>query len=294
MNQIFKDIGIVGKPRNEESSDTIRNLIQVLTDLKRNILVQDTLGEELHLPQDWHIKPEQMASKCELIIVVGGDGSMLNAARLLAETDVPVMGINRGNLGFLTDIAPTKLVDSVTQIVNGKYRRAKRFLLDCHIYRGEQLIGQNTAFNDVVLFPGEISRMIEFDVAVDGKHLYQQKSDGLIVATPTGSTAYALSGGGPILHPKLDAIALVPICPHTLSSRPIVVDGNSHIEIRVTPATMTSPQVSCDGQVQIAVESGDNICIKKSQKTIHLLHPVDYDYYHILRTKLGWSSKNSH
>ncbi len=293
MHKTFNTIGIVGKPQNTESADTIGILLGVLTDLKKTIRVQQTLGEELELPPHWHVQPEELANICDLIIVVGGDGSMLNAGRLLAESGVPVMGINRGNLGFLTDIQPTKLIESVTQILSGKYRRAQRFLLHCEIYRQNKKTGASTALNDVVLFPGEISRMIEFDVSVDGQHVYQQKSDGLIVATPTGSTAYALSGGGPILHPKLDAIALVPICPHTLTSRPIVIDGQSKIEIKVTPATETSPQISCDGQIQMAVTPEDCIRIQKAQKPLQLLHPVDYDYYHILRTKLGWSSKNS-
>ena len=293
MQKTFHTIGIVGKPRNTESVDTIRVLLAVLKDLRKTIRVQQTLGEELDLPANWQVQPEELAEICDLIIVVGGDGSMLNAGRLLAESGVPVMGINRGNLGFLTDIQPSKLVESVHQILTGHYRRASRFLLSCEIYREDKKIGSSTALNDVVLFPGEISRMIEFNVSVDGQHVYQQKSDGLIVATPTGSTAYALSGGGPILHPKLDAIALVPICPHTLSSRPIVIDGQSKIEIRVTPATETSPQLSCDGQVQMAVTPADSIRIEKAQKPLQLLHPVDYDYYHILRTKLGWSSKNS-
>ncbi len=259
----------------------------------KEILVQNTLGEELALPKDWHCTADQLTQRCDLIVVVGGDGSMLNAGRLLAETGVPVIGINKGSLGFLTDIEPSKLEEKVTQVLNQQYKLAERFLLNCEVTRNGKKIAESTALNDVVLFPGEISRMIEFEVNVDDKFLYNQRSDGLIISTPTGSTAYSLSAGGPILHPKLDALVLVPICPHTLSSRPIVVNDNSKIDIIVTDYNRDSLQVSCDGQIQIPVKAGDIISVTKAKKALQLLHPLDYDYYHILRTKLGWSSKNS-
>jgi len=293
VKQKFSTIGIVGKPKNTESSDTIRGLLAVLEKNKATILVQKTLGEELNLPTNMHCTSQQLTEQCDLIVVVGGDGSMLNAGRLLAETQVPVLGINRGSLGFLTDIEPSKLEEKVEQVLNQRYRRAERFLLNCSVFHNQQQTGQSSALNDVVLFPGEISRMIEFEVYVDEQFLYNQKSDGLIVSTPTGSTAYSLSAGGPILNPKLDALVLVPICPHTLSSRPIVINGSSKVDIVVSKMNQDLLQVSCDGQVQIPVKPGDVISIAKAQNSLQLLHPEDYDYYHILRTKLGWSSKNS-
>ncbi len=293
MKQQFNTIGIVGKPRNTESSDTIRCLLSVLEKNQKTILVQNTLGEELNLPTAMHRTPIELTEQCDLIVVVGGDGSMLNAGRLLAQTQVPVLGINRGSLGFLTDIEPSKLDEKVDQILNQRYRRADRFLLNCEVFRDNKKLGESTALNDVVLFPGEISRMIEFEVYVDDQFLYTQRSDGLIVSTPTGSTAYSLSAGGPILHPKLDALVLVPICPHTLSSRPIVINGSSKVDIIVSKLNQDSLQISCDGQVQLPVKPGDVISIEKAENSLQLLHPEDYDYYHILRTKLGWSSKNS-
>ena len=293
MELEFNTIGIVGKPRNNESSGTIRRLLAVLENKHKNVLVQDSLGLELDLPSEWYCTPEQLTKRCDLIVVVGGDGSMLNAGRLLAETQVPVLGINRGGLGFLTDIEPSKLEQKVDQVLNQQYKRAERFLLNCSVYHDQQKTDESSALNDVVLFPGEISRMIEFEVYVDKKFLYNQRSDGLIVSTPTGSTAYSLSAGGPILHPKLDALVLVPICPHTLSSRPIVINGSSKVDIIVSKLNQDSLQVSCDGQVQIPVNPGAVISIEKAKNSLQLLHPVDYDYYHILRTKLGWSSKHS-
>jgi NAD+ kinase len=267
--------------------------LAVLENKHKKILVQDSLGIELKLPKEWHCTPKQLTDRCDLIVVVGGDGSMLNAGRLLAETQVPVLGINRGGLGFLTDIEPSKLEEKVDQVLTQKYKRAERFLLNCSVYHDDKKTNESSALNDVVLFPGEISRMIEFEVYVDKKFLYNQRSDGLIVSTPTGSTAYSLSAGGPILHPKLDALVLVPICPHTLSSRPIVINGSSKVDIIVSKLNQDSLQVSCDGQIQIPVNPGAVISIEKAKNSLQLLHPVDYDYYHILRTKLGWSSKNS-
>jgi len=289
----FNTIGIVGKPQNNKSSDTIRRLLAVLENKQKQILVQDSLGIELELSAEWHRTPKQLTEQCDLIVVVGGDGSMLNAGRLLAETQVPVLGINRGGLGFLTDIEPSKLEQKVEQILEQQYKRAERFLLNCSVYHDDKKTAESSALNDVVLFPGEISRMIEFEVYVDNKFLYNQRSDGLIVSTPTGSTAYSLSAGGPILHPKLDALVLVPICPHTLSSRPIVINGSSKVDIIVSKLNQDSLQVSCDGQVQIPVNPGAVISIEKAKNSLQLLHPVDYDFYHILRTKLGWSSKHS-
>lgn len=189
-----------------------------------------------------------MGEICDLVVVVGGDGSMLGAARALARHKVPVLGINRGSLGFLTDIRPDELEAKVGEVLDGQYIVESRFLLDAQVRRGIDSMGQGDALNDVVLHPGKSTRMIEFELYIDGQFVCSQKADGLIVATPTGSTAYALSAGGPIMHPKLDAIVIVPMYPHMLSSRPIVVDGNSELKIVVSPNMQIYPQVSCDGQ----------------------------------------------
>lgn len=292
MASLFKYVGIMGKPRNQASADTIKALFAFLQKQACVVYVQKSVGEELGFPDDACRPAEQLADCCDLVIVVGGDGSMLNAARMLADTEVPVIGINRGNLGFLTDIPPSQMEIKLSEILSGRYRKAERFLLHAEVRRHGDLIGQSKALNDIVLYPGEIARMIEFDVYVDNQFVYNMRSDGLIVSTPTGSTAYSLSGGGPILHPRLDAVTLVPMFPHILSNRPIVIDGGSRVEVVISANNQSYPQVSCDGQVQIPVAPGDRLTVQKFPKKLQLLHPEDYDYYHILRTKLGWSAKH--
>jgi len=227
----------------------------------------------------------------DLVIVVGGDGSMLSAARSLVQHNVPLLGVNRGRLGFLTDILPQQMEEQVQRVLAGEYIISSRFLLEVNIARGGKIIGNGDALNDVVLHPGKSVRMMEFELYIDDQFVYSQRSDGLIVSTPTGSTAYALSGGGPIMHPNLDAIGLVPMNPHTLSSRPIVVGGNSDIEIRVGSRNELHPLVTCDGQTDLQSEPGDIIRIHKKAQPIQLIHPVGHNFYETCRTKLGWGSR---
>lgn len=225
----------------------------------------------------------------DLVIVVGGDGTLLHAARVLASQNIPLLGINLGRLGFLVDLSPDQMIPRLDEILNGQYEQECRFLLEVSM-GDESSPHQNIlAFNDVVLHKWNIARMIEFETYVDDQLVNDQRSDGLIVSTPTGSTAYALSGGGPLLYPSLNAIVMVPICPHTLSNRPIVVDGDSEIEIRLNPAHTEDVQITCDGQTTIPAMPGEVIRIRKAEHQVRLIHPKGYDYYSILRAKLGWS-----
>jgi NAD+ kinase len=225
----------------------------------------------------------------DLVIVVGGDGTLLHAARVLSKQNIPLLGINLGRLGFLVDISPDEMIQSLNEILNGQYEQECRFLLE--VSMGDESSGKQNilAFNDVVLHKWNIARMIEFQTYVDDQLVNDQRSDGLIVSTPTGSTAYALSGGGPLLHPSLNAIVMVPICPHTLSNRPIVVDGDSMIEIRLDPSHAEDVQITCDGQATIPAMPGEVIHIRKSAQSVRLIHPNNYNYYSILRAKLGWA-----
>ncbi|EKD45091.1 MAG: inorganic polyphosphate/ATP-NAD kinase, partial [uncultured bacterium] len=191
-----------------------------------------------------------------------------------------------GQLGFLTDIHPDHL-EKIADVLNGKLLLEKRFLLQATLSR--KILGM--ALNDVVLLPGDTAQLIEFDTLINGNLVCEQRADGMIIATPTGSTAYALSAGGPILHPQLNAIALVPMFPHTLSSRPIVVEGDARIELIIRESNETSPCISCDGQTKISVKPGDRIQIQKTKKSLRLIHPNDYDYYATLREKLGWQMR---
>ena len=232
-----------------------------------------------------------IGTQADLAIVVGGDGNMLGAARVLAKHNVAVVGINRGNLGFLTDINPDDFERQLDSIFAGECQTEQRFLLELEVYRDGELQSTNSAVNEVVMHHGKVAHMMEFEVYLDENFVFSQRSDGLIVATPTGSTAYSLSGGGPILSSSLNAISLVPMFPHTLSSRPLVVDGKRRIKLIVSPDNRGTQEVSCDGQISLPVSPGDEIHIYQSPNVLKLIHPKDYNYYHVLRNKLGWSSK---
>ncbi|CAG0909836.1 unnamed protein product [Cyprideis torosa] len=231
----------------------------------------------------------ELAERSELIIVVGGDGTLLETARTVAEYRRPMLGINMGRLGFLTDVSPDEISEQLDHVLSGNYYDERRAMLYASISREGKTIAESYALNDVVLHVRDAVRMIEFDTTINGQFVHQQRADGLVVSTPTGSTAYALSSGGPIVHPELDAVLLVPICPHTLSNRPIVVSGDSEIVVRLTPTNRAQAQLSYDGQWNIDLEAEDIITIQKRTHALHLIHPPGYDYYEILRKKLHWS-----
>jgi NAD+ kinase len=235
---------------------------------------------------------QQIGEAADLVIVVGGDGCLLGAGRALVKHNTPVLGVNRGRLGFLTDVSPHCIEAQLAEILAGKYTIEERFLLECEVSRAERPVGSGDALNDVVMHPSQAVQMVEFDLFIEGQFVYTQRSDGLIVATPTGSTAYALSAGGPIMHPNLDAIVLVPMFPHALSSRPLVVPGSSEIKIIVKPNRYHQPlRLSCDGQPGIELAEGDIIRVSKKPQKLKLLHPLDYNFYEACRSKLGWSHK---
>ncbi|WP_444928230.1 NAD(+) kinase [Microbulbifer sp. TRSA002] len=284
----FKNIGLIGRT---ESVNAVTSLTRLMKFLEREgysvVLEEEIAGAVRHSARV--SAKEKLGELCDLVIVVGGDGSLLAAARALAKFSVPLLGINRGRLGFLTDITPDEVEQKVGDVLAGKYMAESRFLLDMSVTRSGKPVGKGTALNDVVLHPGEFIRMIEFDLYIDGQFVYTQRSDGLIISTPTGSTAYALSGGGPIMHPKLDAIVLVPLNPHTLSSRPIVVEGSSEFKIIVGEYNTTKPYVTCDGHEQIITKPGDVIRIHKKPHRLTLVHPLEHNFYEICRSKLGWA-----
>lgn len=232
-----------------------------------------------------------MGKKQDLIVVVGGDGSMLSAARMAIKVNVPVIGINRGRLGFLTDINPQDIETQLTPVLNGNYVEEHRFLLQTRIHDGENTYFQGDALNDVMLGRGTETHLIEFDVYINQQYVCHYRSDGLILSTPTGSTAYALSAGGPIMHPQLNAVVLVPMFPHSLSSRPLVVDGRSKIDLMISELNESDLRVSCDGHESRMVKPGQQVSIEKNAQQLRLLHPSDYHYYDTLRVKLGWESK---
>ncbi|OIQ26046.1 NAD(+) kinase [uncultured Vibrio sp.] len=292
MKKCFEVIAIIGKPRDQQAIQTHKELYLWLTAKGYSVFIDDRLSDILDdIPTERFSNLIELGKKADLAIVVGGDGNMLGAARVLSRFDICVIGVNRGNLGFLTDLDPDNFQSDLVSVLSGEYRIENRFLLETEIHRHGQIKSHNSALNEAVLHPGQVAHMIEFEVYIDDTFAFSQRSDGLIVSTPTGSTAYSLSGGGPILSPSLNAISLVPMFPHTLSSRPLVVDGNSRIKLLVSPDNRGTQEVGCDGQISLPVSPGDEIHIYQSPNALKLIHPKDYSYYHVLRNKLGWSSK---
>ena len=287
----FRNIGIVGRMGSVKVVESLRQLKQYLTANNYHVIIEEDTSTMIPGHGLQVASKKLLGEICDLVIVVGGDGSLLGAARELAKSKIPILGVNRGRLGFLTDISPSDLEERLARVLEGDYIEESRFLLDGHVERNGQPLGDGSALNDVVLHPGKSTRMIGFDLFIDGHFVYSQRSDGLIVATPTGSTAYSLSAGGPIMHPKLDAVVLVPMFPHTLSSRPIVVDGKSEIKLVIGETNETYPQVSFDGQMNIACAPGDIIRITKKPFKIRLIHPTDHNFYATCRDKLGWASE---
>lgn len=288
----FSRIGVIAWIRNQEVLETLEKLVAFLT--RRGLLVmveRNTATFLKHQASPWMDLDDIHADEIDLVIVVGGDGSMLSAIRALAGFDIPLLGVNRGRLGFLTDISPEQLENAIGRVLAGEYQSTARFLLEAQVWRGNTIAANGKAANDVVLHPGHSVRMMEFELYVDDQFVYSQRSDGLIMATPTGSTAYALSAGGPILQPHLDAIVLVPMNPHSLNSRPLVIDGSSHIEIRVGARGVPHPTITCDGQHEISTDQEDVIRINRMQRPVQLIHPIGHDFYQTCRSKLGWGSR---
>jgi NAD+ kinase len=291
MAQHYKTIGLIGKPNHDGASTTIKILHDYLSVNKYNVIIENSVAPSIPLKEMHTGSLTDIGEQADLAIVVGGDGYMLGAARVLACFDIGVIGVNRGNLGFLTDLSPAEIIEPLKQILAGHSHSEQRFIIEAEVYRHGKLKSSNSAVNEAVVHAGKVANMIEFEVHIDGTFMFSQRSDGLIVSTPTGSTAYSMSAGGPILTPNLNALSLVPMFPHTLTSRPIVVDGNSEIKLILSNDNHENLQVSCDGHVILSVMPGDEVIIKKSDCSIRLIHPLDHDYFNVLRNKLSWGNK---
>ena len=287
MDKQFRTVALIGKYQSPDISGPLLALADFLE--RRGITVLIEEGTALSLGADG--KPasyETIGTRADLAIVLGGDGTMLNAARRLAEYRVPLVGVNQGRLGFMTDIAREDMIAGITALLDGEFSSEQRFLLDIEVLRGGSRVLHTLALNDVVVNKGDIGRMIELAVTVDGEFIYVLRADGIIVATPTGSTAYALSANGPILHPAVPGIALVPLCPHALSNRPITLCDQSQIEITLMPPH--DARIHFDGQMRFDARAGDCVRVMRSHHAITLLHPPGYSYLAMLREKLHWSS----
>jgi len=262
----------------------LADLARHLSAKNYEVWIEENTAHHAQLTDYQTLTLSEIGQVADLAIVMGGDGTMLSVARSLIDAEVPLVGINRGRFGFLTDLRAEDMLVEIDRILAGDSIKEPRMLLSTDVVRDNQIIYSSHALNDVVIKSG--LRLIELEIEIDGKFVYKQRSDGLIISTPTGATAYALSAGGPILHPNLEAISLVPICPHTLSNRPIAVNSSSNIV--VTVVQFDEAQLSFDGQFQVGLEVGDKIAVRRADKTISLLHPAEYCYFDMLRNKLNW------
>jgi NAD+ kinase len=283
----FNSIALVGNARDQRVGESMLGLATHLHGRGRKIYAAEQAALDFPVPVERRSEGE-LGAHADLIVAVGGDGTMLHAARLATPHGIPVLGVNRGRLGFLADIGPSDMRDRLDDVLAGRYVKDTRAMLSAVLQSPGKPDRSGEALNDVVLQKWQTGRMLDFETWIDDRYVNTHGGDGIVIATATGSTAYALSCGGPILYPELDAIVLAPICPHTLSDRPIVVRGGSKIEVRLTERHDTHAQVTCDGVPLGALLPGDRLVISRATSNVTLLHPPDHDYYRILRSKLRW------
>ena len=289
MRPAFKNVAIVGKSDAASLPEVLGELAAVLR--RHGVrLLTDPATARAFKPDETHELAE-LPGRADLAIVVGGDGTLLACARLMARHGVPLVGVNLGRLGFLTDIAAKDVGAATEAVLEGNYTAEERMLLSGSVTRGDAVMLEAVAMNDVVVSRGAMGSMIEFSVQVDGEFAYALRADGLIVATPTGSTAYALSAGGPILHPALSAIAIVPISPHTLSNRPVAIRSTARVEIRLERGA--EARVNFDVQAHRELEPGDVVTVTAAPRPATLLHPPGYRYFSMLREKLRWHERTT-
>ncbi len=286
----FRNVAILGLPRKGNTyKQTINRLIRFLKESGCTVYIEPRIARVYHLTEVISMEVENLGSVVDLAVVVGGDGSIIGAARILGKRKIPVIGVNRGHLGFLTDLKPTNFENDLAEVLNGNYTSEKRPLIDVSIVEDGIVLETHQCLNEAVIHPKQVAHMIEFEVFIDDKFMNSMKSDGLIVSSPTGSTAYALSAGGPIITPDINAFCLIPMFPHTLSNRPIVINDTHTVTVDFLGDE--SSNITVDGQKTLNVSPHQKILIKKSTEELTLIHLNNYSYYHVLREKLGWGSK---
>ncbi|MSQ05288.1 MAG: NAD kinase [Nitrosomonadaceae bacterium] len=286
MNLSFKTIALIGKHQNLGVMSPLLRIGNFLESRNLEVLLDSFTATHITEKEYTILTLDEIGVQADLVIVLGGDGTMLNIARKLAFFDVPLVGINQGRLGFLTDLSIDTMLETLGSILDGRYIIERRMLLTAEVMRNEVLLFNALALNDVAVNRGIGGNMIEFEVHVDNEYVYSLRSDGLIITTPTGSTAYALSSGGPILHPSLDSIALVPVCPHTLSNRPIVVGPDAVIEVLMHHTE--DARIHSDSHAHFVLQENDKVVVRRSPHAVKLLHSSSHSYYRMLREKLGW------
>jgi NAD+ kinase len=289
----FNTVALIGKYQSQEIAGSLVGLATFLRQRGIRVLLEEATAAAVgEVAATDVVDYAAIGDQADLAVVLGGDGTMLNTARRLAEFEVPLVGVNQGRLGFMTDIARESMLESMAAILDGHFQREQRFLLAVEVIRGTQRVFSTLALNDVVANKGDIGRMIELEVKVDGELIHVLRADGLIISTPTGSTAYAMSANGPILHPAVAGIAIVPLCPHALSNRPITISDRSVVELGLLPPH--DARIHCDGQEHFDAKAGDRVRVGRSTHNITLLHPPGYSYFAMLREKLQWSATPRH
>lgn len=283
----FRTVGVIAK-RREPHLPTLAGLCSTLTALGCEVLIErnDALGKAF---AGRRVDREELAKNVDLAVVVGGDGTLLDAGRALAPAGVPILGVNQGRLGFMVDVPPEHMAETLGAVVRGDYEAEERLILAATLRRvSDTGDTTRTAVNDVVVRNQANIRMLEFESWMDDEFISLHRADGMIVCSPTGSTAYALSGGGPLMHPGLEAIALVPICPHMLSDRPIVVGASQRVRLIIRGDDRSQAMVTFDGQTSETLQPGDAVEITRGASPLRLIHPAGYSYFAILRNKLRW------
>jgi len=287
----IRTIGLFGKYGSKDVGGVIERICEFVRKRGLQTLLEDATAEFMEKKCADSRPLASIGQDIDLAIVVGGDGTMLHVARSLARFGVPLIGVNLGHLGFLTDIPTERMYEELTHILDGDFETEERILLEAEVVRDGKVLHADNAFNDVVINKGQLARLIEFETWLDDEFVNSTRADGIIIATPTGSTAYALSAGGPILQPTLPAIILVPICPHTLSDRPLAVSSDSHVEIVMTSTARQSAHVTLDGQTNFTVQDNDRVRVRRAERPVTLIHPSRRNHYDVLRAKLHWGEQ---
>lgn len=289
----FQTVGVIGKLNDARVAPTLRAVCRHLARRGCSVLIERASAAAVRGTGARPVARDALARRSDLAVVIGGDGTLLNAGRTLAPAGVPILGINAGRLGFMVDVAPADARSALDEVLRGRYVREPRLMLSATIRRGRRTRGPFLAINDIVIRNQVAVRMLEFETWLDDEFISLHRADGLIVATPTGSTAYALSGGGPVLHPGLEALTVVPICPHTLSDRPVVIGADRAVRLVLTGARGTRAMCTADGQHNENVSAGDQVEITRAAAVLELVHPKNYKYFNILRNKLHWGRDRS-
>ena len=283
----FSSVGLIAKTGSQQVLESLERVLTFLRSQDLNIVLESASAERLTCFEKIS-DVDEMGDCCDLVIAVGGDGNILGAARALAPFGVPILGVNRGRLGFLADISPEDIETQIGAVLAGNFVTEDHFLLEGEVLGLDEM---HSALNEVLIHTASMPKMIEFDLYINGEEVYAQHSDGLIISTPTGSTAYALSAGGPIMHPSLDAVVLVPMFPHTLTSRPIVIPGDFEIKVVIASPGDVEARVSFDSQVEFNIQAGDELLVRKMKKPLKLIHPPGHSFYDVCRSKLDWATR---